>query len=88
MSRSARFSIRERSGVSLLLFQAVYTSFQNPVTSVILEGSVHSHTVLWCFFSTLEIASFPLFLPFLTCLISDLPSKFLQRTRQTTKSEN
>ena len=39
LSRSARFSIRKRSGVSLLLFPAAYTSFQNPVTSVLLEGS-------------------------------------------------
>ena len=40
LSRSARFSICKRSGVSLLLFPAAYTSFQNPVTSVILEGLV------------------------------------------------
>ena len=39
LSRCARFSIHKRSGVSLLLFPAVCTSFQNPVTSVLLEGS-------------------------------------------------
>ena len=67
LSGSARFSIRKQRGASLLLFPAAYTSVQN------LQHD--SHTVS-CFFSTFEIASLSLFLPFLTCLILDLFSMF------------
>ena len=38
LSRSARFSICKRRGASLLLFPAAYTSVQNLVTLVILDG--------------------------------------------------
>ena len=68
----------------LLLFSAAYASVQNLVTSVILDGSARFTYRFVVLFSTYEIASFPLFMPSLTCLILDLLSTFLQR--QTTKS--
>ena len=75
LSQSARFSICKRRGASLLLFPAAYTSVQNLVTLVMLDGSAWLAYRFVVFFSTLEIASLSLFPPFLTCLILfDVPS--------------
>ena len=64
LSRCARFSIRRRSGVSLLLFPAACTSFQNPVTSVLLEGSArfaHRCVVLFLYSCNSLFSTFPAF---------------------------
>ena len=83
------FGIRKRRSASLLLFPAAHASVQNLITLVILDGSVRFTYRFVVLFSTLEIASLPLFLPFLTCLILDLPSMFLQlRTEQQSQETN
>ena len=85
LSRSARVSIHKGSGVSLLLFPAAYTSFQNPVTSVILERSAwftyHFVVLFLCYWNSLFF-TFPTF--------SDLPhfgSSFDVPSMQTSNNE-
>ena len=61
----------------MLLFPAAYVSFQNLVTLVIPDRLMRFTYRFVVLFFTLEVASLSLFWPFLACLISDLPSTFL-----------